>query len=249
MTPIVSLVGAGPGDPELLTRRAWHRLRSAEAVYHDGLVPASIVRIAKRAERVSVARRAGPKAITEDDVINALAASALGGRRTVRLKAGDPFVLGRGQDEVTALAAVGIATEVVPGVTSATAAPLLAGIPLTARGVAAGFLVVSGHSPDAYAPVLRSLAPASVSIVVLMGMGQSADIRDTLIAAGWSAGTPAAVITDASRPSQREWFGTLAELAPGPASRPRRPGVIVIGPTVACAVRPLVPRPLVQEKS
>lgn len=249
MTPAVSLVGAGPGDPDLLTRRAWHRMRAADVVFYDGLVPASIVRIAKGAQRISVARRAGPKAIDDADVIAALVASARAGRRTVRLKAGDPFVFGRGHEEVSALAAAGVASEVVPGVTSATAAPLLAGIPLTVRGLAAGFLVVSGHAPDAFAPVLSRLAPASVTVVVLMGMGQAGAIRDTLVTSGWDASTPVAVITDASRRSQREWWGALRQLAPDPTPGPRRPGVIVIGATVACAVRPGLASQLTQEES
>jgi uroporphyrin-III C-methyltransferase len=241
MTPHVSLVGAGPGDPDLLTRRAWHRLRSAESVFYDGLVPAAIVRIARDAKRVSVARRAGPKAIAEADVIAALVASAAEGRRTVRLKGGDPFVLGRGHDEITALSAAGVACEVVPGVTSATAAPLLAGIPLTARGLTAGFVVVSGHDIGAFAPALSTLAPGSLTLVVLMGMSHSALIRDTLLSAGWTPETPAAVITDASRPTQRTWIGALADLSPAPGSGPRPPGVMVIGRTVACAVPPARP--------
>ena len=236
MTPRVSLVGAGPGDPELLTRRAWHRLRRAEAVFHDGLVPASIVKIANRAQRISVARRAGPKTITDDAVVEALIASASAGKRTVRLKAGDPFVLGRGRDEIAALAAAGIVSEVVPGITSATAAPLLAGIPLTARGISAAFLVVSGHSADAFGPPLRSLAPGSATVVVLMGMGQRAGIRDALLSAGWDPATPAAVVANASRNSQREWFGSLRDLAASPPKGLRSPGVIVIGPAVAAAV-------------
>lgn len=236
VTPTVSLVGAGPGDPELLTRRAWLRLRSAEAVFYDGLVPIPILRIARSARLTSVARRAGPKSISEADIIDALATSARAGRRTVRLKAGDPFVLGRGYDEVTALALAGIASEVVPGVTSATAAPSLAGIPLTVRGVTAGFVVVSGHADSSFVPILSSLPPGSVTVVVLMGMGRCAAIRNTLVAAGWDANTPAAVITDASRPSQREWVGRLIDVGQVAEPRPLRPSVIVIGPTVACGV-------------
>ena len=236
MTPTVSLVGAGPGDPELLTRRAWFRLRSAEVVFYDGLVPAPILRIAQSAQLTSVARRAGPKSISEADIIEALATSARAGRRTVRLKAGDPFVLGRGYDEVTALALAGIASEVVPGLTSATAAPSLAGIPLTVRGVTAGFVVVSGHADSSFAPILSSLPPGSVTVVVLMGMGRCEAIRNTLIAAGWDTNTPAAVITDASRPSQGEWIGQLKDIVQCNEPGPLRPGVIVIGQTVGCSV-------------
>jgi uroporphyrin-III C-methyltransferase/precorrin-2 dehydrogenase/sirohydrochlorin ferrochelatase len=217
-----------------LTRRAWRRLRSAEAVFYDGLVPAPIVRIARHARRVSVARRAGPKEIDEAEVLTALIDAASAGRRTVRLKAGDPFVLGRGHDEVAALAASGVPCEVVPGVTSATAAPLLAGIPLTARGLAAGFLVVSGHDTGAFGPALSTLAPHSVTVVVLMGMARRTEIRDVLLATGWVPDTPTAVITDASRPTQCQRISTLRELTTDGTTGPRSPGVIVIGRTVAC---------------
>lgn len=235
--PVVSIVGAGPGDPELLTRRAWQRLRTAEAVFYDGLVPTAIVRAARDAKRTSVARLAGPKAITDAEVAAAVIASAKSGKRTVRLKAGDPFVLGRGWDEVAAFSSAGVSCEVVPGLSSVTAAPLLAGIPLTVRGMAPGFLAVSGHASATFEPVLSGLRPGAITVVVLMGMQQREALRDLLLSQGWDRDTPAAVIIDASRPQQRRWLGPLRDLSDNSLSAPGRPGVIVIGPAVACAIR------------
>jgi uroporphyrin-III C-methyltransferase len=231
---LVSLVGAGPGNPDLLTLRAFQRLRDADVVYHDGLVPDAIVRIAARARRVSVARRAGVKTLTEQDVIDRLVASARDGRRVVRLKAGDPFVFGRGGEEVAALAEAGVPFEVVPGISAVTAAPALAGIPLTLRGVASSFVVVSGHASSAFSPVLGVLAPASTSIVVLMGLRERQAIAACLRQAGWQPSTPAAVVINASQPGQRVWRGRLGELGHdiGDLS-PADAGVIVIGEVAA----------------
>lgn len=236
MRPLVSLVGAGPGDPGLLTLRAFSRLRRANDVFYDGLVPVRVARIARAARLVSVARRAGPKAITDEHVVDLMVAAARAGRRVVRLKSGDPFILGRGHEEVLALTRAGVACEVVPGLSSAIAAPLLAGIPITRRGVSAGFLVLSGHAAAAFVPVLSRIPPGSTTVVLLMGMRSRAAIRDCAITSGWPASTPAAVITDASQPAQRVWTGPLADLgSPADRTPTGRAGVIVIGDVVACA--------------
>src|SRR5690606_36297684 len=150
---LVSIVGAGPGDPDLLTVRAVDRLKRADLVLYDGLVSDAIVALAGTAERVSVARRVGQKALTQDDVSELLIAAARLGQRVVRLKAGDPFVFGRGGEEVRALVDAGVPFEIVPGLSAAIAAPELAGIPVTHRGVASGFLVVSGHDSRVYEPL------------------------------------------------------------------------------------------------
>ena len=158
------------------------------------------------------------------------------GHRIVRLKCGDPFVFGRGGEEALALAAAGIPCEVIPGISSAIAAPLLAGIPVTHRGLAAAFLVVSGHAESAYGPVLRSLAPGSATIVVLMGMANRVEIARELRAAGWAARTPAAVLLGVSRPGSDQWHGTLDTL--GPAVLPADgdlPGIIVVGAVAGLA--------------
>jgi len=211
-TGFVSLVGAGPGDPELLTCRAARRLREADLVLHDGLVPSAILSLAPAAERVLVSRRPGAKLITQACVTALMIAAAREGRRVVRLKAGDPFVLGRGGEEALALVEAHVPFEIVPGLTAAVAAPAAAGIPVTHRGVTSGVIVVSGHAEEAYAPVLGSLPPHAATVVVLMGFAERGRIAGLLISRGWRASTPVAVVTNASQPQQHIWTGTLDTL-------------------------------------
>ena len=225
----VSLVGAGPGDPDLLTRRALQRLEAAEVVFYDGLVPAAIVDLAERAERISVARRCGPKALTQAEVSSRLIAAAQQGRRVVRLKCGDPLVFARGGEEAEALDRAGIPFEIVPGLTTAIAAPALAGIPLTERGVASVLVVVSGHDGGTFASTIGSLAPGTVTLVILMGIARRHDIGVELRRRGWPAATPAAIITNASQGSQRIWRGPLEALGERGTASPGAPGVIVVG--------------------
>jgi uroporphyrin-III C-methyltransferase/precorrin-2 dehydrogenase/sirohydrochlorin ferrochelatase len=242
----VSLVGAGPGDPDLLTWRAIERLKAADVVFYDGLVPPALLRLAARAEHVTVARRAGAKTLTQEDVNRRLIDGARRGQRVVRLKSGDPFVFGRGGEEALALAAAGVPFEVVPGLSSAIAAPALAGIPVTHRGLSAALVVVSGHAAAAYAGLLTSIAPGSATIVVLMGLAERGGIRRCLAAAGWPSETPAAIVRHASRPDQHVWLGTLETLddghEPADASGDEAPGVIVIGQVVSLATVPDVVR-------
>ena len=245
---VVSLVGAGPGDPDLLTWRAIQRLQAADVVLYDGLVPRPIVALAERAEQVSVARRAGPKSLTQGDVSKRMIDEAWRGRRVVRLKAGDPFVLGRGGEEIAALAQGRVPFEVVPGVSSALAAPALAGIPVTHRDVASGFLVVSGHAESAYVPMLERLAPDSVTVVVLMGGGERAGLRRALERAGWAPSTPAAIVTNASRPDQRVWIGTLAALDRREPVSHDEPGVIIVGRVVSLRATSPLEVPFVPEE-
>lgn len=214
---LVSLVGAGPGDPELLTRRAAARLRRADLVLYDALVDERVLRIARRAQCFFVGKRAGRHSVTQDEIHAVMIRAARRGRRVVRLKGGDPFLFGRGGEEALALKAAGIAFEVVPGVSSAIAAPELAGIPVTHRGVSHALLVVGGFDEAAFSASIGALAPNGVTLVVLMGMGRRRDIAATLLAVGWRRSTPAAVVMDASRATQREWRGTLEEMARGEA--------------------------------
>jgi uroporphyrin-III C-methyltransferase len=231
----VSIVGAGPGDPGLLTVRAWHRLREADVVFADGLVPDAILALAPQARRVSVSRRSAHD-VPPAAVAALIADAAALGQRVVRLRAGDPFVLARGAEEALALAEAGVPFEVVPGLSSALAAPSLASIPLTHRGLASAFVVVSGHAPASYAPVLRALPPDAVTVVVLMGLAQRAVIAETLLDAGWRHSTPAAVVVSAGWPEERHWYGTLGGLAEGePPIDAADPGVIVIGGVVGLA--------------
>ena len=226
----VSLVGAGPGDPGLLTRRAVARLRAADLVLYDALVDERVLRLARRAQRFFVGKRAGRHALSQDDINAVMVRAAKRGRRIVRLKGGDPFVFGRGGEEALALRAAGVPFDIVPGVTSAVAAPALAGIPVTHRGVSAAFLVVSGHDEEVFASTVNALQPGAVTIVVLMGVGRQAAIAATLIARGWPEGTPAAIVADASLPQQQVWRGTIADLAgSAPSLDSDGPAALVIG--------------------
>jgi uroporphyrin-III C-methyltransferase / precorrin-2 dehydrogenase / sirohydrochlorin ferrochelatase len=230
----VSLVGAGPGDPGLLTRTAAARLRAADLVLYDALVDARILRIARRAQRFYVGKRAGRHAMTQRAIEALLIRAARRGKRVVRLKGGDPFVFGRGGEEALALQRAGIAYDVVPGISSAIAAPAAAGIPVTHRGLASAFLVVSGHEEEALASAVAALQPNGVTLVVLMGLGRSAAIACRLIDCGWSRGTPAAIVVDATKPEQQVWRGTLDHLASDAATIDSAgAGTIVIGDVVA----------------
>lgn len=234
---LVSLVGAGPGDPDLLTRKGARRLAEADLVLHDALVTTEMLDLAGRALRCPVGKRAGRPSTSQQSIHRLMIRAARRGRRVVRLKCGDPFVLGRGGEEALALAAAGIPCEVVPGVTSALSAPALEGIPVTHRGMASGFLVVSGHAEKAYRPVLESLAPGSVTVVLLMGLRSRTATAGALLGRGWAPTTPAAVLLGASTPAARAWLGTLAELGPAPLPETDLPGTIVIGDVVALATR------------
>ncbi|MEO6774448.1 MAG: uroporphyrinogen-III C-methyltransferase [Kofleriaceae bacterium] len=240
MSGFVSLVGAGPGDIELLTLKAVKRLREADLVLYDALVDSHVrqelVELAPRAKRFFVGKRAGRHSIDQDGIHALMVRAARRGERVVRLKCGDPFVLGRGGEEALALEAAGVAYEVVPGVSSAIAAPALAGIPVTHRGLSAGFVVVSGHAEAAYAAAFDSLAPGALTVVVLMGLRTRAALAARLIARGWSADTPAAIVLGASHAGTARWIGTLATL-PAHAIDSELAGVIVIGPVVGLATQ------------
>lgn len=231
----VSLVGAGPGDPELLTLKAVRRLEEADLVLYDALVSGAALRHARRAHCFFVGKRAGLPSVKQATIHRMLITAASHGKRVVRLKAGDPFVLGRGGEEVLALAEAGVPHEVIPGVSSALAAPALAGIPVTHRGLAAGFTVLSGHAEEAYAPLLSGIAPGASTLVVLMGLGTRARLAELLLRRGWPGSTPAAVLIGASTPDAFTWLGTLAELAGAPLPAARAPGTIVVGAVVGLA--------------
>jgi uroporphyrin-III C-methyltransferase/precorrin-2 dehydrogenase/sirohydrochlorin ferrochelatase len=229
----VSLVGAGPGDPDLLTRRAIQRLEDADVVFYDALVDREALELAPRARRVFVGKRAGRPAVTQEGINRLLIRAARRGFRIVRLKGGDPFVFGRGGEEALALAAAGVPFEVVPGVSSAISAAGLAGIPVTHRGIASGFVVVAGHAEEAYRPILEGLTPQSATIVVLMGLGHAEEIAELLLSRGWKAGTPAAVLLGASTPDSEVYTTTVGQLKNGLEISDRvAPGTIVIGDVV-----------------
>jgi len=232
----VSLVGAGPGDPALLTRKAIVRLRTADLVLYDALIDDRILRYARKAQRFFVGKRAGKHALTQETIHTVMIRAARRGRQVVRLKGGDPFVFGRGGEEMRALEAAGVPVDVVPGVTSALAAPALAGIPVTHRGLSSAFVVVSGHDEEMFLASLGPLQPNSVTVVVLMGLGRSAVLASALIDRGWRQSTPSAVIVSASLPEQQVWRGTLGDLAADTVDmKTNGPGTIVIGDVVALA--------------
>jgi uroporphyrin-III C-methyltransferase len=227
----VALVGAGPGDPDLLTLRAARLLASAEVVVHDALVGEGVLDlIPASVERVDVGKRPGRP--TPQEMISTLLVE-LGrqGKRVVRLKGGDPFVFGRGGEEAEALAAAGVQFEIVPGITSSVAAPAAAGIPVTHRGVSAAVTVVTGHRRAGEPDVdWRSLARVGGTIVVLMGVSQRGAIARDLMAGGLAASTPVAAIQSATTERQVVGRWTLAELGDADV---RSPAVIVIGPVAA----------------
>jgi uroporphyrin-III C-methyltransferase/precorrin-2 dehydrogenase/sirohydrochlorin ferrochelatase len=237
MSGLVSLVGAGPGDPDLLTRRAAQRLAEADLVLYDALVDPAVLELAGKAQRFYVGKRAGRHHVTQEQIHRILIRAAQRGQRVVRLKGGDPFVFGRGGEEALALAEAGIPFEVVPGISSSVAAPALAGIPVTHRGMSTGFVVVSGHADEAWQPALDSLAPGALTVVVLMGLAHRGAIASRLLSRGWSTHTPAAIVWAASRAEGSTWRGTLADLAAAaPATESAEaPGTIVVGAVVSLA--------------
>lgn len=231
----VFLVGAGPGDPELITLRGLRVLRRADVLVYDRLVhPELIVEAPEWAERRFVGKAPGLAVMRQDEINALLVDRARRGFTVVRLKGGDPFVFGRGSEEAAALTAAGIAWEVVPAVSSALAAPALAGIPVTHREVAASFAVVTGHrSENGAEPDWGALARID-TLVVLMGVGELALIAARLLAGGRAATTPVAIIERASLPEERVVIGTLDEIAfLAHAAGVRSPATIVIGEVVA----------------
>ena len=248
MTGFVSLVGAGPGDPELLTMKASRRLSEADLILHDALVSPEILALARETRTFDVGKRARRKSTPQETIHRIMIHAARRGQRVVRLKGGDPFVLGRGGEEALALATAGIPFEVVPGISSAVAAPALAGIPVTHRGLTAGFMVVSGHDAASYRPLLEAVTPNSITLVVLMGVANRPDLSEFLMLRGWRPDTPAALILGASTPQAATWVSPLSELdqIPLPASNGpgNVPGTLVIGEVVSLADRIGIEDPL-----
>ena len=212
MTGRVVLVGAGPGDPELITVRGARVLAEADVVVYDRLVAPALLDLAPPgAERIYVGKEPGRAPVPQRDIERLLIDRALDGSVVVRLKGGDPFVFGRGGEEVAACEATGIPCEVLPGVSAAIAAPAAAGIPLTHRGVARSFAVVTGSTAHDDEVDLLKVAGAD-TLVVLMAAGRLAQTCEDLIAAGRPADEPAAIVQWAWTADQRSVVGTLADL-------------------------------------
>jgi len=227
----VSLVGAGPGDPDLWTVGGVRRLQEADLVLYDALVDVGALQRVTKAQCFCVGKRARRDSVPQETIHRLMIRAAKQGKRVVRLKGGDPFVFGRGGEEALALAMAGVSFEVVPGVTTAVAAAALAGIPVTHRGVASAFLVLAGHTSEAVDRTLRSVRPNTVSMVILMGIGSRGKLASRLMAHGWSADTPTAIVCAASTQNAWTWIGGLAQL--GEAVPPvGLAGVLVVGEVV-----------------
>src|SRR5213593_5133328 len=218
----VSLVGAGPGDPDLLTVKAVRRLNEADIVLYDALVPPQVLALASHAPCFCVGKRAGGRGVRQEHINRLLVFMARRGKHVVRLKCGDPFVLGRGGEEALAIARAGIRVDIVPGITTAVAAPALAGIPVTHRGLASGFVVISGHAERAYRPILGSIDPGCATLVVLMGLASRAAVAALLLERGWPRETPAAILLAASTPESFTWTGPLEALGAAELPEDRR---------------------------
>jgi len=243
MTPgRVHLVGAGPGDPGLLTLRGREALRRADVVVYDRLVDPRLLALApRRALRVFAGKAAGDHALPQDAINALLVAHAGAGRRVVRLKGGDPFVFGRGGEEAEALAAHGIPFEVVPGVSSVIGAPAYAGIPLTHRRVASSVAVVTGHEDGCKVGASvdwARLATAVDTLVIVMGLRRLPRIVADLVAHGRRPETPIALIRQGTTAEQQTVVGTLADIVErAAAARLTPPALIVIGDVVALQPR------------
>lgn len=231
---IVYLVGAGPGDPELLTLKALRLLQEADVIIHDRLVGPRVLDYARRdADRIDVGKTPGRHAVPQDEINALLLRHARDGRRVVRLKGGDPFVFGRGGEEREFLLRHGVRVEVVPGITAATGCAAAAGIPLTLRGTAQTLNIITGHAeagdPDLDWP---ALARDGRTICVYMGAAAAGRIADRLIHHGRSPATPVAVVANGTLPQQRIVAGLLAELAALVGAAGPGPVLIVVGEVV-----------------
>jgi uroporphyrin-III C-methyltransferase/precorrin-2 dehydrogenase/sirohydrochlorin ferrochelatase len=211
----VAIVGAGPGDPDLMTFKALRRLQEADVVLYDKLVGPEIVDYARRdAERVYVGKSKANHAKTQDEINALMAEHAQAGRRVVRLKGGDPFIFGRGGEEMDYLQARGIAVEVVPGVTAAAGCAAAAGIPLTLRGTALAVTFLTGHARDGEPDLdWASLASGKQTLAVYMGVSTAGTVAARLIEHGLPAATPVAVIENGTRPEQQVVTAPLSQLA------------------------------------
>ncbi|MGQ0826200.1 MAG: uroporphyrinogen-III C-methyltransferase [Actinomycetota bacterium] len=245
----VYLVGAGPGDPGLLTRRGAELLGRADVVVYDRLASAALLALApSRAEFVDVGKAPGRAAMSQEDINDLLVARASDGKEVVRLKGGDPFVFGRGGEEAEACIMAGVEFEVVPGITSAIAAPAYAGIPVTHRGVSTSVTIVTGHEdPDkpSRATDWAALARAGNTLVILMGAGHLAEIADALLAGGCAPATPVAAVRWGTRPEQRTIRATLATIA---GAGVEAPSAIVVGDVAALDFGWFERRPLIGKR-
>jgi uroporphyrinogen III methyltransferase/synthase len=233
----VYLVGAGPGDPGLMTVKGSACLRHADVVVYDRLVDESILKKAPaRAEKIYVGKTSNHHTLEQETINRLLIEKAKKGRTVVRLKGGDPYVLGRGGEEAEALARYGVPFEVVPGVSSAIAVPAYAGIPVTCRGIASSFAVVTGHKATIKGEpniAWDKVSAGADTLVILMGIGNLGNVVDQLMKNHRPASTPVAVITHGTTDRQRCVTGTLRNIVARVKSKKLRPpSVVVVGDVV-----------------
>lgn len=234
-TGTVYLVGAGPGDPELITVRGLRCLQHADVVVYDRLANEDLLdECPEWSERIFAGKAPGLHSMTQEQINAVLVDRAIAGLTVVRLKGGDPFVLGRGGEEAIACAEAGVAFEVVPGISSTVAAPSAAGIPLTHRGVAGSFSVVTGHRMTEDVATDWEALARTETLVILMGVANLALIADRLIAAGRAGSTPVAIVERATHTDQRTTVGTLESIVElARENRVRSPATIVVGEVVS----------------
>lgn len=254
---VVHIVGAGPGDPELLTLKALRVLQDADLIVYDRLVDPRILGMARRdADRLYVGKARANHAVPQEEIGALLIAAARAGKRVVRLKGGDPFVFGRGGEELDALRAAGVDGFVVPGITAALGCAAAVGAPLTHRDHAQAVTFVTGHAredatrggandaePDLAEPDLdwRALASPNHTVVIYMGAARAEAIAARLIAAGRAPGTPALIVENGTRPDQSVTGSTLAELGAAVArARPTGPALLIVGEVVGATVEALI---------
>lgn len=232
----VWLVGAGPGDPELLTLKAARLIAAADVIVHDGLVSPEILSLAPASARlIDVAKRKSRHTLPQEDINRLLVAFALQGLNVVRLKGGDPFIFGRGGEELEECRAAGVTCEVVPGVTAGLAASASAGAPLTHRGMAQAVTFVTGHAAHGDPDLdWDALARANQTVVIYMGLSTAGLIAGRLIGAGRDAATPALIVVNASRVDEARYPTTLGKLAEV-ASALSGPALLVVGEAMALA--------------
>jgi uroporphyrin-III C-methyltransferase len=225
----VRLVGAGPGDPELVTVRALARIRACDVLVHDALVDPRLV-----AEAPTTALVVSRDGRDQDEVNELLVRYGLLGLDVVRLKGGDPFVFGRGGEEALVLRAAGVEVEIVPGLSSVAAVPGAAGIPITHRGRADRVTFATAHDEDGAEPDYDALAATGGTLVIFMGLGRATSISEGLVSAGLDPSTPAAIVSRGTLPNQRTAMGRVDELGSLAEGMPT-PALIVIGDVVELA--------------
>lgn len=239
----VVLVGAGPGDPELITLKALKAIAAADVILVDELVNPEILDYAQFDARiVHVGKRGGCQSTPQEFIERLLIAEARAGHYVVRLKGGDPFIFGRGGEEREHLQAAGVTVEVVNGISSGLAAPASIGVPLTHRDWSQGAIFVTGHGKSAESnPDWAALAKLGMTLVIYMGVARCAEIQQALLAGGKPAATPVAVIQSATSRSQAQLITTLGELPSAlAASELGSPSIIVVGDVVRCASQDLI---------